>query len=87
MDGGSTRHVLPELGAPPVISVLPVAKCLRVALGEAPPAGMPAEVADAAREYLAPLPARAPEIRWMIGHYGAMRGLDAMSACDGLVRG
>ena len=68
-----------------IISVLPVAKCLRVALGEAPPAGMPPEVADAAREYLAPLLARAPEIRWMIGHYGAMRGLDAMATCDGLV--
>lgn len=85
MDGGSTTHVLPDLGAPPIISVLPVDRCLRVALGETPPTEMPPEVADAAREYLAPLLARAPGIRWMIGHYGAMRGLDAMSACDGLV--
>ena len=68
MDGGSTTHVLPDLGAPPIISVLPVDRCLRVALGETPPTEMPPEVADAAREYLAPLLARAPGIRWMIGH-------------------
>jgi hypothetical protein len=75
----------PNLVRPTIISVLPAARCLRVALGETPPTGMPPEVADAAREHIAPLLARAPGIRWMIGHYGAMRGLDAMSACDGLV--
>lgn len=67
-----------------IITVLPVAKCLRVALGEPGDHGVPSDIADEAVRLLAPVLAGVPGVAWKLGHYGAMRGLDSMMACDGL---
>jgi hypothetical protein len=68
-----------------IITVLPLAKCLRVVLGEPGEHGVPRDIADEAVRLVVPVLASAPGVAWKVGHYGAMRGLDSMMECDGLV--
>lgn len=67
-----------------IITVPSIAACLRVALGAPRPPDMPEEVADATRRLLAPVLAKAVGVRWVIGQYGDLGGLEAMASCGGL---
>ena len=67
-----------------IITVPSVAVALRVALGEAPPAGMPASEVELARRLVSPVFARAVDVRWTIGDYGDLASLPPMTGHGGL---
>ena len=66
-----------------LITLAPVERALRAALGEL----VEVRELDVARAVLPPVlaPLRAAGVELMLGHYGAIRGLDGWKECDALV--